>query len=156
MEKAKILSLINETIDLCPLELEKDLKPIDEFPDVTDWHSFEDRIWEIGEEIRQIIHSKKSLRNDEEINNAILNICLNNRAKRGRQSFILLLGYKKLSHFAPKLIKIVDDKFVTGQVIDTICKMQVKGFEKEIEPFTRTKDQWIRKIALKYLKKFSN
>jgi len=154
MEKDKIINLLSKAKDLTPGELEKDLEPIEGFPDVPNWHDYENKIWAIGENIRQIIFSKKSLRKDEEINDLIIEFCLNKNSKRGRQPFVLLLGYKHLSDYAPKLIRLINDKYVDGQIIDAIYKMQAKGYGKEIRPFVTHKIIWIRKTAIKYLEKY--
>lgn len=153
MEKNKIIDLITMAKDLTPDILEKDLNPIDGFPDVPNWHHYEHKIWAIGEQIRQIIYSEKSLKKDKELNNLIIEFCLNKNSKRGRQPFVLLLGYKHLSEYAPKLISLINDEYVNGHVIDTIYKMQAKGYEKEIRPFATHKITWIRKTAIKYLEK---
>jgi hypothetical protein len=150
MEKERILGLIKKAESLTPQKMEKDLEPLDGFPDVPNWHKYESDIWEIGEEIRQIIVTKKSLRKDTEINDLIMKFCLNKNSKRGRQSFILLLGYKHLSKYAPQLINMINDKFVDGQIIDTVYKMQALGFEEEIRPFKTDKQTWIRNLATKY------
>ena len=154
MEKEEIIGLINEAKNLTPKKMEKDLNPMEGFPDVPNWHKYENEIWKIGEKIRQIIHNKKSLRRDKEINDLIMEVCMDKKSKRGRQPFILLLGYKHLSGFAPKLITMLSDKFVDGQIIDTVYKMQAKGFEKDIKPFTTEKLTWIRKTAIKYVEKY--
>ncbi|WP_299438312.1 hypothetical protein [uncultured Aquimarina sp.] len=154
MEKEKILELIKKAESLTPKKVEMDLEPIDGFPDVPNWHKYESDIWRIGEEIRQIIITKKTLRKDEEINDLIIKFCLNKNSKRGRQSFILLLGYKHLSKYASQLINMINDKFVNGQIIDTVYKMQAVGFEKEIRPFLTDKHIWIRKLAIKYIEKY--
>ncbi len=155
MEKNEIIDLINKAKNLTPDVLEKDLEPIDGFPNVPNWHDYEHNIWAIGEQIRQVLYSKKSLKKDKEINDLIIEFCLNRNSKRGRQSFVLLLGYKHLSNYALKLINIINDKYVDGHVIDTIYKMQAKGYEKEIKPFATHKITWIRKTAIKYLEKYS-
>ena len=61
MEKEKILELIKKAESLTPKNMEEDLKPMDGVPVVPSWHKYESDIWEIGEEIRQIITTKKSL-----------------------------------------------------------------------------------------------
>ncbi|MEZ7496060.1 hypothetical protein QO206_11200 [Leeuwenhoekiella aequorea] len=154
MEKEKIIELINKAKNLTPKKMDKDLSPMEGFPEVPNWHKYEREIWDIGEKIRQIIYTKKSLRKDKEINDLIMEVCMDKKSKRGRQSFILLLGYKHLSGHAPKLITMINDKFVDGQIIDTIYKMQATGFEKDIKPFATDKLTWIRKLAVKYVKKY--
>ncbi len=153
-EKKKIISLIKKAEKLRPKILESNLANT-QFYSVPEWHDYELKIWEIGEQIRKIILKNKSLRNDNEINDLIIRFCLNRNSKRGRQPFVSLLGYKHLSNYAEKLILLIDDEFVNGHVIDTICKMQVRGFKKEIEPFVNNKETWIKKIANKYITKYS-
>lgn len=154
MEKEEIIELITEAKNLTPRRMEKNLNPMEGFPDVPNWHKYESEIWEIGDKIRQIIYDKKSLRKDKEINDLIMEVCMDKKSKRGRQSFILLLGYKHLSGYAPQLITMINDKFVDGQIIDTIYKMQAIGYEKDIEPFTTEKLTWVKKKAIKYMGKY--
>ena len=154
MEKDTILELIAKAKELTPVQLEPDLEPIEGFPDVPNWHDYEHKIWAIGANIRTIMFSNKSLRKDKDINDLVIYFCSNKNAKRGRQSFVLLLGYKHLAVYAPKLIKLIDDEYIDGHVIDTIYLMQSEGYEKEIRPFATHKITWIRKTALKYLEKY--
>lgn len=152
--KKRIIELIKATKKLTPDLHESDLPSFEASPDVPLWHSYESEIWELGEEIRQILAEHKDLRKDDFINDNIITFCLNKNAKRGRQSFILLLGYKNLSEYASQLIKMIEDKSVDGQIIDTIYKMQAVGFEEEIRPFINDKHIWIKKAAIKYIDKY--
>lgn len=72
-----------------------DLPFMKEVPGVHDWYMFECEIWEIGEEIRQLISAGRKSFTQTQIDR-IINICLDERAKRGRQSFVLLLGKKNI------------------------------------------------------------
>ncbi len=153
IEKKEIIRLIKKAEKLTPNMLEPNLEP-NQFSNVPEWHDYELKIWEIGEQIRKIILKNKTLRNDNEINDLIIKFCLNRNSKRGRQSFVSLLGYKHLANYAEKLILLIDDDFVNGHIIDTIYKMQVKGFKTEIERFTTSKINWIKKIANKYIIKY--
>ncbi len=153
LERKEVIRLIKKAQKLPPEVLEPDL-PNSQFYDVPEWHDYELKIWEIGEQIRKIILEDKLLRKDDEINDLIIDLCFNKNAKRGRQSFVSLFAYKQLSNYAEKLILLIDDEFINGHVIDAIYKMQVTGFKKEIEPFTNHKEAWVRKIATKYIEKY--
>ena len=78
---------------LIPKENLPDLPYMDLAPDVHDWYEFEHKLWEIGEEIRQFISENRNKLNKNQIDR-IVSICLDKKAKRGRQSFVMLLGKK--------------------------------------------------------------
>ncbi|WP_109301371.1 hypothetical protein [Aquimarina sp. AU474] len=61
---------------------------------------------------------------------------------------------KYLSGYTSQIIEMIDGKFVDGQIIDTVYKMQAIGFEKEIEPFRIDQQVWIKKFATKYVEKY--
>ena len=152
--KYRILGLIEKANELTPKTLENDLPPIEGFPDVPSWHDYELAIWKLGEEIRQILIEHTSLRKDDMVNEKIINLCTNTNAKRGREPFVLILGYKHNQVYADKIKILINDRYVDGHIIDTILKMQAKGYEKEIQPIATHKTTWIRKIAIKYLEKY--
>ena len=151
--KEKIFQLINEAESLTPSALEKDLPSMEGFPDIPSWHDYESKIWKIGEEIRQIIINNKNLRKDDSINESILKFCLNRNAKRGRESFLMLLWYKHNKKYAPRLMPLINDQYVNGHLIEGLNKMQVSGYLKEVMPFTNHDKSWIKKQAKKYVEK---
>jgi len=154
--KQEILAIIKEVESLTPKELEADLPPIDGFPDVPNWHKYEHAIWGLGEKVRQLLFKHKALRKDKDIIKKILQISLDPNSKRGRQSFILLLGNINCKPFANQLITQINDKSVDGQVIDSIYKMKASGYSEIISPYCHNKKTWIRNIAKKYIEKFGN
>ncbi|PKV48859.1 hypothetical protein ATE84_0874 [Aquimarina sp. MAR_2010_214] len=155
-EEAKntVLDLIEEAKGKTPNTLETDLPVFEEFPDVPSWHDFEYEIWKLGEDIRQILADHKSLRKENSITEKIVDFCLDKNAKRGRESFVMLLWYKHNQKYANRLIGLINDKYVYGHIIEGLNKMQVSGFEKEVLPFVDDKRTWIKKQAKKYLEKY--
>ncbi|MBN7811805.1 hypothetical protein J0A68_12680 [Algoriphagus sp. H41] len=149
--KLKILELFNETEKLIPKDNVPNLDPIDGFPDISQWHSFENDIWKKGETIRQLLKEHKTLSHDKNIIENILSICLNRNAKRGRQSFIMLLWSKNYAEYADKLVSQIDDKFVYGHIIEGLNKMKSPYYLKQVRPFCSDKTTWIRKQAKKYI-----
>lgn len=119
-----------------------------------EWYPFESQIWKNGERIRQLFLIVKKLKNKESIFDKLFKIATNRNAKRGRQSFIMLLGGVKYSKYSPELIKQLDDDNVDGHIIDAIYKMKVDEFTEDIKPFTDHKFTWVRNIAKKYCKKY--
>lgn len=152
--KHAILKKIKEAESLVPQNIEPDLPPTQLLPNIPEWHSYEHKIWKLGEDIRQLFLLYPSLKSDKEIHLQILDICLNPNSKRGRQSFIMLLGYKQFSDYAEVLITQVNDEFVTGHILDTILKMKVSGYGRIMENYINYNITWIRNVAKRYLKIF--
>ena len=89
----RILDLVAKAVAAIPTELLPDLPPGQHTLGAPDWNGFEHKIWECGEDVRQLLTQSKSLRKDTELQRAFLRVACNPNAKRGRQSFIMLLGY---------------------------------------------------------------
>ncbi len=138
---------------LIPEDNLPDLPFMDLAPDVHNWYEFEHKIWEVGEEIRQFLYKNKNKLNENQINR-IVSICLDKKAKRGRQSFVMLLGKKIYSGYADKIVTVLNDDDVDGQVIDTLYKMGVKDYVIQIEPFLAHNRTWIRNEAKRYIQKY--
>jgi len=145
--------LLSEAESYIPHELLADLPYMKTFPDVHEWHNFEGRIWNTGEKIRQLIFRSKTSFDQGQIDR-ILDICLDKRAKRGRQSFVMLLGKVRYREQAHALIPLLEDEDVNGHVIDTLYKMRANGYVSLITPFLTHKQTWIRNAAKKYIHKF--
>lgn len=152
--KNRILILLEKVKDITPKVLEPDLPMMEDFPDVPSWHDYEHEIWKIGEEIREILSKHKNLRKDDLINEKIVDFCMNKNAKRGRESFIMLLWFKHNQKYAEKLISLINDQYIYGHIIEGLNKMHVSGFDKEVLPFINDKIVWIRKQAKKYIEKY--
>lgn len=148
-----IENLLLKAEALIPCEMPPELPVMTHFPDVHEWHDFELKLWAIGEEIRQAVSSYKHAFNDRQIER-ILHVCLDKRAKRGRQSFVMLLGRKQYCNYSDVLIPLLDNGDVNGHVIDTLYKMQADGYGAFITPFLNHRQTWIRNIAKKYIQKF--
>src|SRR5690349_11333416 len=70
------------------------LPSMDGFPDIPQWHHFEDSLWSIGEQIRQTLNSQPRLRGHRSLYAEFFAIVQNPNAMRGRQSFVLLFAYR--------------------------------------------------------------
>lgn len=149
----EIMKLIEMAKSDIPKEMSVDLEadPLTKLPE---WHFFEQQIWKNGEDIRQILLANKKLKEREDIFDRLLEIATDTKAKRGRQSFILLFGSVRHSKYAAALIEQINDEFVNGHVIDTIYRMKTDKYIREIEPFCTDKFAWIRNTAKKYVEKF--
>ena len=90
--------LLTKAEAIIPNENLPDLPFMEGVPDVHDWYLFEGELWDVGEEIRQHICAGKKTLTQSQIER-IISICLNERAKRGRQSFVMLLGKKAYQNY---------------------------------------------------------
>ncbi len=149
----EIEKLLAKAESKIPNEMLPDLPFMESVPDVHDWYMFEHELWEIGEEIRQLILMGKKALSQSQIDR-IINICLDERAKRGRQSFVLLLGKKAYQKYSDKIVPLLNSDDIDGQVIDTLYKMQAGQYVDLILPFVNHKRTWIKNIAKKYIQKY--
>ena len=145
--------LLQKAEALIPEELLPDLPYMKDAPDVHDWYMFEHELWGVGEEIRQLILKYKKKIDKNQIDR-IVNICLDKRAKRGRQSFVLLLGKKQYAAYADKIVTVLEDDDVDGQVINTLYKMHAGQYVELMKPFLNHKRTWIKNEAKRFINKF--
>lgn len=149
--KDKIKEIVGKTIKLIPSTYEKNLPPMKQFIDVPEWHDYEYKIWNNGEQIRQILLEHKNLRKDKSLLDLFLIVALNRNAKRGQQSFIMLFEYKHCAEYADLFVKQIDDTFVSGHIIKTLNKMRTGKYVSFVMPYTTDKIAWIRNEAKKYV-----
>ena len=133
--KKEILDLVSEANNIIPVELLPNLEPLDGNNKITKWYDFESKVWQIGEQIRQKINSLPKLRKDKELQEIFIGIAKNKNAKRGRQSFIMLLAYKDCSSYAEVLLSELNDPDVEGHVIYALRKMQASTFINFVLPY---------------------
>ena len=145
--------LLTKAESLIPEENLPDLPFMELAPDVHDWYMFEHELWEVGEDIRQFLLENKNKLNVSQIER-IVKICLDKRAKRGRQSFVMLLGKKMFCDYAEQIASLLNDDDVDGHVIDTLYKMGATGYADLIEPFLTHNRTWIRNEAKRYIQKY--
>jgi hypothetical protein len=148
------IELVQTAEALLPGETLPDLPPAQFTSGEPDWYRFEHEIWRIGEQIRQLLNRNPRLRGDRKLLNAFLRIALDRRAKRGRQSFILLFAYKPCASFAGALIGETDDPGVCGHVIEAMLKMRAPGYVDRIAPFCDHRHAWIRNKAKQYCARY--
>ncbi len=151
----EINNLLITAEELIPKELLHDLPPMKDCLDAPEWYDFEYSLWDIGEKIRQLMVVNKHCKPSQNQIERIVDIAINPIAKRGRQSFILLLGYKKYQKYANKIASQIKDEHVDGHVISTLYKMQAPNFIDEIAPYEFYKKRtWVRNEAKRYLAKY--
>jgi len=152
--RQQITELLRQAEEAIPQRLKPDLPPGEHTSGAPEWYGFEHSIWALGEDIRQLLLKSKSLRSDLELHRAILRVATEPKAKRGRQSFIMLLGNAACLQFASQIADQLPDPHVCGHAIDTLTKMKCPDYVEAIEPFTRDKTTWIRNKAKRYIERY--
>lgn len=135
--RQKIIELLTKSEAAIPIEQKPDLPQGKNTSGAPEWYRFEHAIWAFGGDIRRLFLKSKFLRKDVELQRAILRVAIDPKAKRGRQSFIMLLGYLACVQFAPQIAEQLSDPQVCGHAIDTLSKMKCSDYVKAIEPFTQ-------------------
>jgi hypothetical protein len=120
-----------------------------------EWYPFEHKCWELGEGIRQKFLKSPRLREDPRVVDAILNVIDQRHLRRGRQSFVMLLGSVKAAHNAPRLACWAGDPDVGGHVVDTLLQMRVPGFAEVVKPHVSSEFAWIRRKARTYMERYA-
>src|SRR5262249_7693716 len=103
---------------------------------------------------RQAFVAKPSARKDLEVIQKVLQVALCRNLRRGRQSFIMLLGFRAAKPFAQKIARDLQDRDVDGHVLDALLRMEAPGFAAEVSLLLKVEKTWIRKLAKKYLERY--
>lgn len=111
----RIAQLLTESRDLIPVEQLPDLPYQDETD--TGWYNFELKLWAKGE--GQLLQTSGRTLSDAQVQ-AVFSICLEPKAMRGRQSFLLLLGRKRYAAYANTIAGLLSDPQIAGQAVDVL------------------------------------
>ena len=150
---SQLNSLLLSAEKLIPEKDLPDLPYMELAPTVHDWYDFEHELWEIGENIRQLILTKKKDLGAEQADR-VCKICENIKAKRGRQSFVMLLGKKRFLHYADRIASILPDDDIDGHIISTLYKMGASQYVDHIKPYAEHRMTWIKNEAKRYIQKY--
>lgn len=151
---SQIHQLLTQAADAVPARFPPAHPDLSQFPGIPGWHQHELALWNIGEQIRQLLAESGKWMDDAQVD-AVLQICLNSSAGRGRQSFVLLLGKVRYARFAPSVAQLLQDAEVCGQAVNTLYKMRADGYADLIHSLSEHEQAWIRREAKRYLQKYS-
>ena len=118
------------------------------------WYSFEHEAWPIGESIRQSFQKTPKLKRDGGALEAVMRVVEQPNLRRGRQSFVMALGFKAASPFASRMARFLVDQDNDGQVVDTLLKMRAPGFVNAVRPLLGDTHTWIRNLAKRYVARY--
>ena len=150
---SQLNSLLLSAEKLIPEETLPNLPHMKLAPTVHDWYDFEHELWETGENIRQLILAEKKDLNTEQAER-VCKICENAKAKRGRQSFVMLLGKKRFLPYADRIARILPDDDINGHIISTLYKMGTSQYVDRIKPYADHRITWIKNEAKRYIQKY--
>lgn len=140
--------------DLAPAIFPPDLAPDPLIPNVPAWYEFEREAWAIGETLRHSLKANPTFKRDPSVIRAILEVLQARNLRRGRQSFVMLLGFSSASTHAPLLASFITDPDIDGHVIDTLLKMRAVGYAPQVAKFTTHSQAWVRRLAKRYVERY--
>ena len=120
-------------------------------PSIPRLEPWETQVWDIGEKIRQLLATAPALRRDEALGRQFLEISLDRRARGGRQSFMMLLGFKSFAALAKELTSELADDDVCGHVVWALYRAKVRGQWEQVRLLCDHKRTWIRQEARRYV-----
>src|SRR5215510_9402866 len=119
-----------------------------------EWYPFEIEVWPIGEDIRQAFSRNRKLKKNEALILRVLQVATCRNLRRGRQSFVMALGFVGARRHAAAIASFLDDPDVNGQVVDTLLKMKAAGFAPLVWPLIAAEQAWIRRLAQRYVARY--
>ena len=149
-----ILTILDEVKLLTPLEFPTDLPRKKELLGNFTWYDFEIKVWELGENIRQLFLQNPKLKRDKDVLNEILNVIKTKNLRRGRESFVLLLGFVDAKYLAPEIAAFLEDKDINGHVLIALLKMKAKDYTDKVKPLINSDVTWIRNLAKRYCERY--
>lgn len=140
---------------LAPSEYPADLTPDRFTGGAGAWYGFENAAWKIGETIRLSFQATPRLKRDPSALNAVVDVVRCRNVRRGRQSFVMALGFTGAVRRAPAISEYLADPDIDGHVVGTLLKMRAAGYGQAVAPLLDAPHAWIRNLARRYLDRFA-
>jgi len=150
----EIFGVCEKALSLAPALYPPTLPPSKELLGAPDWYSFEHEAWGIGESVRRSFVQNPKFKKNQDVLNRVVEVACCRNLRRGRQSFIMALGFVAARQCAKSLAPFLSDLDVDGQVLFTLIKMKAPGFAPEVEPLLQSDKAWISNLAKKYLSRY--
>jgi hypothetical protein len=149
-----IIAACAATKSLAPAEFPTDLAPDRFTSGARTWYSFEHAAWQVGETIRLSFQATPRLKRDPRVVDAVVDVVRCRNLRRGRQSFVMALGFTGAARCAPTLAGYLTDPDLAGHVVDTLLKMRAAGYGDAVSPLLEAPHAWIRNLARRYLDRY--
>jgi hypothetical protein len=156
VSEEEILAACEEAIRLAPSEFPPTLPPSKELSGAPEWYSFEHAAWPIGEGIRRAFIENPRLKKNDTVLAKVAEVATYRNLRRGRQSFVMALGFVAARRYADILATFLSDPDVGGQVLDSLIKMKAPGYTAQASLLLHSDRAWVRELAKKYVDRYSN
>jgi hypothetical protein len=151
----RIIQACDQALSLAPQEYQPDRPPLKEsWGTVQNWYPYEHEAWKIGEQIRAAFVKVRALKKKDSLLARVAKVATCRNLRRGRQSFIMALGFVDANKYAPVLAPLLGDQDVGGHVLGTLIKMKASGFANEARPLLNSDRAWIRRLARTYIERY--
>jgi hypothetical protein len=104
-----VLAACERALKLAPASYPPTLPASKELLGAPDWHPFEQAAWPIGEAVRQALSRHPKLKKDDALVAKVTEVATCRNLRRGRQSFILALGFVGARSHAATLATLLED-----------------------------------------------
>jgi hypothetical protein len=149
-EENGVLATCAEALSLAPESLLPPLPPSPELLGAPAWYPFETSAWTLGENIRQCLLQRPRLKSRATVLQAIAEVALCERLRRGRQPFVGLLGFRGAAQYASRLLPLLADEDVDGHALSVLLRMRAVGYQDEVRHLLVSDRAWVRRIARRY------
>lgn len=150
----EVLAACDQALRLSPSEWPPTLPTSKELLGAPEWYSFEHEAWRIGESVRRAFSHHPALKKNATLISKTVSVATCRNLRRGRQSFIMAIGFVAARPYASSLIEFLDDPDVDGQVVYTLLRMRADGFAHAVAPLLTSDKNWIKRLAEKYVKRY--
>jgi hypothetical protein len=150
----ELLQLCQRAIEMAPRDFPDDLPTTAGLAGAPAWYPFETRAWDLGERVRQMLVATPKLRQDSQVQDALLYVVECRNLRRGRQPFVTNLGYAAAAPLAARLVPYLRDRDIDGQVVGALIRMKVGGYSSEVALLVTARHAWVRNLAKKYIERF--
>ena len=148
----EIAAACRQALELEPTTQSYELPP----PEMANWHSIELAAWPLGESIRLSIKGNQDLYQNRVIYSPIMEVVECLQLGRGRQSFVMALGFIRAAPLAARLAKFLNDPEINGHVIYSLLEMRSGGFVSTVQTLVHADAAWTGKLAKRYLRKYAS
>ncbi len=150
----QVLAVCEEALRLAPSEWPPTLPPSEKLWGAPEWYSFERDAWPIGESVRRAFSQHPDLKKRTSLIAKVAEVATCRNLRRGRQSFIMAMGFVAAGQYASALVPFLADSDVAGQVIHTLLKMRMAGYASAVAPLLQSDKNWIRRLARRYIERY--
>ena len=150
-----ILAACDEALSMAPSSFPPTLPPAKELLGAPQWYAFEYAAWPLGEGIRQAFSKDRRLRRKANLLAKVAEVATCRNLRRGRQSFVMALGFVDAAGHANALSEFLADPDVDGQVVDTLLKMRTPDYVRAVAPLLQSNKAFVRRLAKRYVERYS-